>query len=555
MPIIMAACAIGIWIAPYTATADFAPNLAVDTHLTAFVHLLHTRYGLAYPQSTGSQPLHAGELARMFASADSLDSTGVLAPYDAHTLHRLRKKLYRTYDVYGWHHDGKDVSTHINANIHTQTEATAGDEATAVRLHNTFNPTMAGHVHRFSYWYAMDIATVTRLDSMFHQSDFEPYKGIPYLLPGRLDSSATKMYSLLRGGINYNYTFFRIEAGVDRFRQGPCLYHPLTFSGNAPPVTYVRLRLDFWRTQYIHTVAQLNSQRDKGKYLYTHRWRFPGWNDRLVFGVGEALVNGSVTEQQPPCDDADPCAGTAADTNSVAENLMGNTRGWELRYMIPFVPYTVAQQVYGDQGNTLLFFDISLRYPDTWRWYAEFLLDDINVGWPPVSDDFGDKWGLTLGMQHTFSLGGFTWAHAAEYSRIEPWVYTHYYGGSHRFTHFGTSLGSPLGPNSEAFTWTLHQDLLARLRLGIRLDNVRKNEDARGGSIIDVYQNNNDEDTFTDAETKQFLGKHTRRRTDISLQVRVTPLQRYTLQGHLGFRTTNFATQGLLAGCRATAWF
>jgi hypothetical protein len=464
---------------------------------------------------------------------------------------RFYNKLFRTYDAYGWSCKERDVSTHINGALLADYEK--GPSYNLVNF--TFNPTMAGHVERFSYWYAMDITTEYRSDTLFRGSSFEPYEGVPALLFGRMDSSHARVYSLLRGGINYHYRYLDIEAGVDRFRQGPCIYHPLTFSANAPPATYFRARLDLWKTNYSHSIVELNSQRGKGKYLYTHRWRFPGWKNRFYFGVGEVLVHGSVTDQQPPCADTMDCADTPADTNSVAEQLMGTRQQWQWRYMIPFVPYAVAQQVYGDRGNTLIFMDMSLRFPDTWRWYAEFLIDDINVGWPLFSDDFGDKWALTLGTQHYFTAFTHDFSLDVEYSRIEPWVYTHYYGGSHRFTHFGKILGSPLGPNSEALTVALHHYLYRSLRLTLSFDNVRKNKSVRGGSILDVFQGGRDEDEYRDPEIKRFLGKTTVRHTTVKFRMQYMLRQRYSFFAACGYNDTSETPGDFFLNIGGRLWY
>ena len=74
------------------------------------------------------------------------------------------------------------------------------------------------------------------------------------------------------------------------------------------------------------------------------------------------------------------------------------------------------------------------------------LLDDMLSPWTIFSNDWGNKWAATIGFQIFGSVLLRDLTFTAEYSHVEPWVYTHFFGGSHNYAHFGKSLGSPLGP-------------------------------------------------------------------------------------------------------------
>jgi hypothetical protein len=75
-----------------------------------------------------------------------------------------------------------------------------------------------------------------------------------------------------------------------------------------------------------------------------------------------------------------------------------------------------------------------------------------------------------------------------EYCRVEPWVYTHFYGGSHRYDNFNVPLGAPLGPNSDLLALSCESRVLPNHWLGISFANERTNHSYRGGNITDVFQ-------------------------------------------------------------------
>jgi hypothetical protein len=154
--------------------------------------------------------------------------------------------------------------------------------------------------------------------------------------------------------------------------------------------------------------------------------------------------------------------------------------------------------------------DLTLWWPKRFRWYGELFLDDMLAPWKLFSNDWGNKWALTCGMQYFGSIKSHDFETLLEYSHVEPWVYTHFYGGSHQYTNFDKSLGSQFGPNSQALT-ALFQMTVNPLHIaGIGLWHVAQNRSVRGGKITDIFQYPQEDTTrFADSEVKHFLGKGT----------------------------------------------
>jgi hypothetical protein len=277
-----------------------------------------------------------------------------------------------------------------------------------------------------------------------------------------------------------------------------------------------------WKLDYTHVFGLLRSQKDKPKYIYLHRLGIPVPRWRLTIGVNEATVTGSTTDQ------------VLSDTVYYEPQ----SRDWEWVYMIPFVPFSFAEHYIGDRDNSCVSFDLNLLQPRGFRWYAELFLDDITAPWTLFSDDWGNKWALTAGCEYHGVLLGRDITAALEYSRVEPWVYTHFYGGSHRYTHFGECLGAPGGPNADVLWVGMDAAVTPRNTVGLAVVNRRKNTN-RGGNVSDVFQDTTDgyAPTFADSESKTFLGTGTERATQIDLMWRLMPLGRIRAEAHIIYET------------------
>jgi hypothetical protein len=246
--------------------------------------------------------------------------------------------------------------------------------------------------------------------------------------------------------------------------------------------------------------------------------------NRLVLGINEVIVYGSTTDQ---FDALDPY-------NALEHSYYGVKRKLEFAYLIPFVPFKFAEHLFGSlHDNALMSFDGDLHFPDNFRWYGEFLIDDMLSPWQMFSSDWGNKLAFTGGMQYfgTFMQNDVT--ASIEYSRVEPWVYTHFSGGSGNYAHFGECLGMPLGPNSDALVVALEDQVTKRNALGVRLTATRKNASVRGGSITDVFQQAGS--LHPDSPIKHFLGPGTVSSTLVGITWKYAPFGRFTVSSELDY--------------------
>jgi len=499
--------------------AQYSPNLRIDSDLNDFLRRIATRYQLALPGSFYSQPMRAADVLRFLDRADSLDAEGRLTPQESFRLKRARAIVSGRPNLFTAKRPQWGLENHINSSFLGELDPSYGDSA-AVRIKGMARPELTGSVGRLSYFSSIDVWTEVQTDTVYQASSYQPFDGIPYNLFGRADSSADpaiRSSDMLRAGLTVSLNRIDFETAIDYMRSGPAVFYPLTFSGYAPPLTYFRTHVDLAVMEYFHSFGLLRCQKDRDKFFYAHRLQIPIPALRAIAGINESIVGGSTAEM--------------AQIDSLRPEYYGIERHFEWVYMIPFVPYAFAEHYTGDRDNSVLSLDLSLFLPKAFRWYAEFFVDDITTPWTIFGDDWGNKWALTAGVEYFGVVFEKDIHGLVEYSRVEPWVYTHFYGGSHSYTHFGQSLGSALGPNSAGLVFLGELSLHRAHSLGVLLRNTRMNTSVRGGSIDDVFQKN------SDVETKEFLGDGTRRENTAGVFWRMTPFGIFALSALLEYDT------------------
>jgi hypothetical protein len=475
---------------------DFCPAVKNDPSIDAYCYRISSRYAVPLPASFFFQPMTVCDVLSFLDKADSLAAAGRLSAGEAFDGGQLRKRISADYGLVAWKAKKNDARITLRCELLDSNSMSLGT-ATAGYVRGIASPGLNASLGDVSFYSGIDVWTDYQFDSMYRKSTYQPYDGVAYNLYGRADSAHVRASDMLRGGLIWSRSPVRLEAGIDRLKQGPAMASPLTFSGNAPPETYFRGILNFGIMEYAQAVGQLKSDKDKPKYFYMHRVSAPLFSPRLTGGLTEVIINGSTTNE-PKTD--------STSANALRPSYYNQTRGWELAYLIPFIPYAFAEHYIGDKDNKALSFDLNWAFPDNFRWYGELFLDDFTAPWTLFSNDWGNKWAFDVGGQWFTSLLSKDCVVSLEYSRVEPWVYTHFYGGSHRYDNFDVCLGAPLGPNSDLLAFSCESRLTRRNTFGATLTNFRTNHTQRGGTITDVFQD--PETVNPDSPKKVFLEKN-----------------------------------------------
>jgi hypothetical protein len=476
--------------------SEYAPNIPLNTDVNQLVYRLASRYQLKIPENQFFQPLNYAVL-KAFLDTVCLLHGDKLSSTERFLIDKYTSRTDPGQGRMRWSNSSHDINVKLHLKLLGDIQTYFKDNS-SIGLKGILSPSFYANVGKFSFYSGLDVWTEYQSDTLFTPSSYQPYEGIPYNLFGRnVEHSHVRSSDIPFGGLIYKNGRFLLEAAIDYLKIGPAVYFPVTLSGTAPPVNYLKGKIDFGIFGYTHLAGLLKAQKDRMKYIYVHRLSSSFFRSKLSIGINEVIVTGS-SIQEPQ----------ENDSNRV---FYKQERQWEWAYLIPLVPFKFVEHYAGDRDNGTLSFDVNFMYPQNFRWYLEFFLDDILSPLKIFTDDWGNKWAMTLGIQYFGSLFGRDFSVNAEYSHVEPWVYTHFYGGSHRYSHFDRCLGSPLGPNSQAIIVAIHSQINNFNEIGIGLSCLAKNPEARGGKFTDVFQDENlvEDGQFFDKPTKRFLGPGT----------------------------------------------
>lgn len=346
-----------------------------------------------------------------------------------------------------------------------------------------------------NFWFDARVKVSTDYTNRFINFNlYNPNEGIPY----NKQSENKRTWDLFTASANYQLEPLRLMAGFDYLEWGPArrnhvilrgeknLYRPWQDSSSriydAAPTPYFGYRFEIGPIAYTQYAAKLFEKKNCGKYLHAHRLdlNLPA---NITLGLSETSLYGTTTE----------LAGT-----NLNEDADSSGREFEWAYVIPFVPYVFQEHLQGDQDNIGLSFDLSIRTIPHWEFYGELLWDDMKSPTSMFDDGWwGNKWAATVGVaRDSLKLGSVNFDWFTEYTRVEPWVYSHHKGGGYTYASYGQSLGSDLGPNSQE----LHAELSATYKFikATLMAGAVSKDTAFGGNLTDIHGPD-------DATDKKFL--------------------------------------------------
>lgn len=342
---------------------------------------------------------------------------------------------------------------------------------------------------------------------------YNPDEGLPY----NKQSENKRTWDLFAANVSYDLKPVKLLAGFDFLEWGPArrnhvilrgernFYRPWQDSSSriydAAPTPYFGYQFTLGPIEYTQYATKLYEKKNFGKYFHAHRLNLNLPKD-ITFGISETALYGSTIEP----------AGSNPNPDSDSTE-----REFEWAYAIPFIPFVFQEHLQGDQDNISLAFDLSVKTIPNWEFYGELMWDDMKSLTSMFDDSWwGNKWATTLGVaRDNIVLGPTTLSWMFEYTRIEPWVYTHHKGRAYTYASYAQSLGSDLGPNSQE----LHTEVSATyefLKATLFLGAVAK-DTAFGGHINDIH-------TPESAMDKKFLNeKTTLRYKELGFNLAVTP--------------------------------
>lgn len=286
---------------------------------------------------------------------------------------------------------------------------------------------LQGHVNYLSFW----------VDARIHSESHSKHDGL-----NRADLSWDREFIDVqtedRQGSSNNVSFvsyaryranmtLHTQVGKLGFKRetvhwGPGVYTNLVFNHHALPFNHVFYEAEIGPLRVWTLWGRLSrsqggvyQQGDEHKSVYAHRYEWSVFSN-LTLGMTEQMI------------------------------LFNQEEPWAF---VPIVPLFMEKgQGVERANNGNLAFDFSYRQPGIGLIYSEFLIDDLQEPSTLFDDFWGNRWawmaGLHLSPSQMPQLGLIT-----EYSRVEPWVYTHYTPLTSQASNGGSPLGNPYGPNSQ----------------------------------------------------------------------------------------------------------
>ena len=361
---------------------------------------------------------------------------------------------------YKWK-DNTGSSVNINLFLFGSTRIDDSTSSTGYILSPGYGGRIYGRFRNNIGYYVQDkLAGGFSNQERFHYN-FNPNNGEFIITPPetRYDSVRTKeqSYERYRGWISARINGVNILAGLDSPKWGTA---GLGLSGDAPPFAQVRLWADMGIMRFTYFHGNIRSADDSSSFnnIINLRKYFVGQRIDLVlpFHLNAAYYS----------------------------TLMYGNRGPDLLYLVPVTPLFFGEHFNGDRDNVAMGFDLSWNAIKKLNIYGELFLDDLLSPVGFLNDYWGNKWAFALGTSFYPSWYGKMWKIDARYTRIEPWVYTHIFGEITRYRHFGTCLGSPLGPDSDQWRIKANCRLNTNIEIFADASGTRHGDSPNGGSDI-----------------------------------------------------------------------
>ncbi|MEM8557647.1 MAG: capsule assembly Wzi family protein [Bacteroidota bacterium] len=315
---------------------------------------------------------------------------------------------------------------------------------------------------------------------------------------------------------------FSAEIAHARPLVGAAFGRPLILAGNADNFSFVKLGVDTRLVQYQFMHSALGDQ------------------SRSVEGEnGQGLLLGPERYMALHRLAVNPARWLGL---AFTEMVVYGNRGPELAYLNPVNPFKTAEHALWDRDNTLFAIEAVVRPVAGVEAHATFLADDLDFG------EFGDnsynnKWAVQAGLGTAFETPVGAALGYVEYTRTEPFIYTHRFllEGSYynSYTHNGFGLGHPIGPNADQIEVGLEVWLPFRLRATVRGRYARRGENFtdEDGTLINVGGNitNGDQPPFSEP-TKEFLRGTVQQGPGATLDVTWEPLNEVGVALHLDYQ-------------------
>ncbi len=223
-------------------------------------------------------------------------------------------------------------------------------------------------------------------------------------------------------GIRYDLGIIGLQLARERLEWRESHGSSLFLSDNAPMFNHFRIDLSYGAVNYnyVHGTILFRNYREieNNKYYVANRFEFTVFDNSLQLALNQTTLYSRATP--------------------------------ELGYLIPFNILEATERNLGDRDASMIGFDIAVRPVRNFEIKTGMFFDDIHID-KSFTRVWNNMWSVHAGFFYVDAFGFDNLDLTANYTRIEPHVYSHHRGPNLHLQHDGFLMGHPLGPNSDDF--------------------------------------------------------------------------------------------------------
>lgn len=279
---------------------------------------------------------------------------------------------------------------------------------------------------------------------------------------------AQNSFDVTEGYMRINAGPLFLQIGRERFLWGRGYNQKLIVSENASVMDYARIDA---------TIGRI-------RYTFFHSWILG--QEKLIRNPYAGFLESSIDQKYFAAHRIELSIPRKF-TWGLGELILYSRRSIDLAYLNPVNYYKGVESEFHNRDNALATTDLAVYPAQNLELFGSFLLDDIEVS-KIGSDYFGNKFAYNVGFNYIEPAGIADTDLAFEYTRIDPYVYTHQIP-ENNYTNDQINIGHPLGPNSESLWLRGSYRPTHRVRLSFEVERQRHGDniyDARGNLAKNV---------------------------------------------------------------------
>jgi hypothetical protein len=259
-------------------------------------------------------------------------------------------------------------------------------------------------------------------------------------------------FDAAEGHVRYDGGIVSAEVGTERVLWGRGYDQKMIMSDNVRPFPF--LRADF----------RYGSLR----YTFIHAWLlgFPRpWTDFVSADSAAKIKGPSIADKYVAAHRLELSFPRVFDFG-FQEMVVYSNRSPDLAYLTPLMLLESAQRARGERDNGLWSFDLRTHFTPGLELTGTILFDDLHLN-DFFKNRFYNKNAYQLGIFLTDPLLFRNASLMVEWTRVQPYVFSHDYSIEDTYTSLGAPLGPRIGPNSES--WFIRGDFFPAGRLMLSL--------------------------------------------------------------------------------------